>query len=293
MKLKILFSENHDKIITEIEDEIEEELECIGFFRTIRSLSPLQKTKDYYYEMITDRQNKTIQLLQQLNEKKSISRSSDSAFDRKVVSVSTKDINLNTSYIKENLRIPKLTGDKNQNIYNQINKNIEDDIMEFKRQMEEAAQQSEEESKKIGKKFIPYSISNVYTISYDKNNILSLTILYYENLGGKNYYIKTSYNYDTNTGRSLSIGDLFKPGINYKALINSEIRKQLTQNKNKYFPGTLENFKGIAEDQPFYIEGNNLVIFFGFNEIAPLESQIPVIKIPLTQFQNLLKPQFI
>jgi hypothetical protein len=288
-----LYNEKHNKIISNLEDKIEEELEGIGFFQTIRAMSPLQKTRDHYYELITDKQNKTIQLLQEFNVEKAAFANLRTPADRNVKAVTTKDININNKYIKGNLRIPQLSGTSNQPVFNEINKNIENDIMEFKRQMEASALESEEEAKKKGIKFTPFSISNVYNITYDKNNILSLTILYYELVGGKNYYIKTSYNYDTGSGSSLSIGDLFKPGTNYKSLINTIIRKQLSQNKNLYFPGTLENFKGIADDQPFYLDDNNLVIFFGFNEIAPLESQIPVIKIPFSQLRNSLNPRFV
>lgn len=287
-----MFDDKYDETTSDIEDKIEEELKGVGFFRTIRALSPLQNTRDYYYEMITDKQNKTIQLLKQFNSEKSSSPSSRNTHSRDVSSVATKPIAFENKYIKENLRIPILKGTKNQAVLNQINKNVENDIMEFKGQMEEAAREGEEEAIKKGTKFIPYNISNVFNINYNKDNIVSLTILYHEYLGGKNYFIKTSYNYDTETGRSLSLKDLFKPGTNYKDLLNNLIRRHLSQNKDLYFPGTAENFKGIAEDQPFYIEGDNLVIFFGFNEIAPVESQIPVIKIPFAQLQNALKPQY-
>jgi hypothetical protein len=288
-----LYDEKNNKIEVNIEDKIEEELDSVIFLRSIRSLSPLQSTRDYYYNLITEKQKKTLQLLQQLNLDMASSNFNRTSSDRIPISVTTQDVNLSNNYIKENLRIPKLTGLKTPAISSQINKSIENDIMEFKRQMEESAKESEETAKKTGSKFIPYSISNIYDITFNKNNIISLTILYHEYVSGKNYYIKTSYNYDTSTGKALSIGDLFKPGTNYKEIIDNLIRKQLYQNKNQYFPGSLENFKGIAEDQPFYLEDNNLIVFFGFNEIAPLQSQIPTVKIPLSQLQNSLKPQFL
>ena len=62
------------------------------------------------------------------------------------------------------------------------------------------------------------------------------------------------------------------------------------QNRERYFPGTIERFRGIAEDQPFYLQNGNLVIFFGFNEIAPTVAQIPVFSIPLSNFGSALKP---
>lgn len=208
------------------------------------------------------------------------------------ITASSNDINVKNRYIEANLKIPTLQGIPNISIQNNINNSIQGDIMEFKNQMEEAAREYGSEAEKLGKKFVPYKISNNYAITYNKNNILSLSVIYYEFIGGRNYYIRATYNFDVNTGKSLSLEDLFKPGVPYKGLINSEIRKQLIMNKDKYSPDAVKNFKGIKEDQPFYLEGNNIVLFFGFNEIAPTVAEIPVIKIPFSAFRDKLKPIF-
>lgn len=207
------------------------------------------------------------------------------------ITVTTKELKSSNEKINENLRVPVLRGAVKPEVLNFINSNVNEDIMEFKRQMEEAADENAEKAKLAGKKVIPYDISNIYAITYNKNGIISVSIIYDELIDGRHYYIRAPYNYDTSNGKSLSVLDLFNPGVNAKALINDQIMREIRTNPQNYFPGAIKNFKGIADDQPFYIDNNNLVLFFGFNEIAPVASQIPVISIPLSRFKDALKPQ--
>lgn len=208
---------------------------------------------------------------------------------RQRIAANTQEIRNVNSKINEYLRIPILRGNINPQILSNINTNIKNDILEFKTQMETAADYNAEQAAKQGKKVIPYIISNIYSITYDRNNILSLSLLFQENIDGRNSFIRTSYNYDLNTGKPLALKDLFKPNVNYISILNREIRRIIQQNPSAYFKDTLKNFNGIAEDQPFYLDDNELSIYFGFNEIAPIASEIPIIKIPLYDLHEVLK----
>lgn len=194
--------------------------------------------------------------------------------------------------ITEYLRVPILEGNINPQILNNMNKNIRSDILEFKNEMENAAEDNWDYNIKQGKKVVPIEISNIYTITYDKNNILSLSILYQENINNRNSFIRSSYNYDLKNGKALSLNDLFKPGVDYVKILNNAIRNEIETNQNVYFPNTLKNFKGINQYQPFYLDDASLNIYFGFNEIAPLASEIPIIKIPLSDLKEALNPAF-
>lgn len=206
------------------------------------------------------------------------------------ITIDSQQINSTGKYIKEDLKIPVLKSIKNKHTENQINNSIKSDIMEFKNQMEESANEYGIKAEKSGKKFIPFIISTNYSMTYNKNNIASITIFYYEFINGKHSYIKTSYNFDLSSGKTLSLRDLFKQGVSYKQIINREIKKYLIQNKNLYLPSTVTNFKGISDDQPFYLDSENIVIYLGFNEIAPNISDIPVIKVPFSTLKNYIKP---
>ncbi|MFZ5351287.1 MAG: DUF3298 and DUF4163 domain-containing protein [Bacillota bacterium] len=213
--------------------------------------------------------------------------------NRAPVAVSTDIIKYESKYIDVELRIPVLSSSEYSYAVNKLNQSIRNDIIEFKEQMEAAAVKAAQEAQKTGKEYTRYVISTIYEVTFNKNAVVSISIIYYEFIEGKNYYIKTSYNYNLNTGQPLSLKNLFMPGVDYISLINREIREELAQNKEKYFPGALQKFKGISEDQPFYIDSDSLNIYFGFHQIAPTALQIPIITIPYSELGSALKPVFL
>lgn len=209
------------------------------------------------------------------------------------LTVSSTPMSKDTNEIREYLQIPIFTGQINPNILTHVNDNIKNDIMEFKSQMESAADDYAKEMKNQGKHFTPFEISNTYIVTYNKDNILSVSLIYHEYINGKSSYIRTSYNYDLQTGESMPLGSLFRPGTNYIDILNRKVREILRKNSNLYSPDALQRFKGIEEDHPYYLDNNNLNLFFGFNEIAPVSGEIPIIKIPLSELSGILKPQFL
>lgn len=274
-----------------LEDCLNKDLDELKLYHKIGLLSPSKQIYNALREMIIDKQRQTA-TLNFLYARGSLSRNPESSATNPV-NVTFKLIKASKKYIDEDLRIPILDGMQNKKVQNQINTSLSDDVLEFKRQMETAAEENGLKAEKEGKKFTNYSISNNATVTYNKNNIISISILYYELIGGVRSYIRATYNFDLVTGKSLGLRDLFKPGVPYVALINSEIKKQLMANKEIYPPEAAANFKGISENQPFYLEDNNLVLFFGFNEIAPTISEIPIVKIPFSSFGTSIKPIFL
>lgn len=205
------------------------------------------------------------------------------------LSVTTTKIADTNDKIDEYLLIPVFHGNINSQILENINSNIKNDIIEFKTQMEAAAEENLELLKKQGKKPIPYQISNTYSITYNKNNLLSVSLIYQEYLNGRNSYIRTAYNYNLQNGESMPLESLFMPGTNYIDILNKKTREKLTSGSS----GTSVKFKGIAKDQPYYVDDDNLVIFLRFNEISPVPSSIPVIRIPFSELSSILKPQLL
>ena len=68
--------------------------------------------------------------------------------------------------------------------------------------------------------------------------------------------------------------------IQYSDIINKKIKEEISKNPENYFDSGNE-FKGISENQSFYIEGDNLVIYYQLYDIAPYAFGIPEFKIPL------------
>ena len=63
-------------------------------------------------------------------------------------------------------------------------------------------------------------------------------------------------------GEFLNLSDLFKDEVNYKEVINNEIRKQIEDmaQKDKENAGVYQ-FTTISDNQKFYIQDDNIVIF--------------------------------
>lgn len=218
---------------------------------------------------------------------------SRTASNENSLTVSTKNISSETSKIHESLQIPVFQGKINPRVLQTINDNIKSDILEFKSQMETAANEYSKNLIKQGKPFTPFAISNTYLVTYNKNNTLSISIIYQQYIGGRNSYIRTTYNYDLSSGESMPLRSLFKQGVDYRGTLNKLITQKINEDKQLYPSISSIQFKGIAEDQPYYLDNNNLVIFFRFNEIAPAASEIPVIRIPFSELSNILKPQLL
>jgi len=182
---------------------------------------------------------------------------------------------LSTPYVQADLQIPVVEGNINAGIKDFMNKSFENDIMEFYNQLNRAGEEL--------RRSAPYIISSIFRVTYNKNNLLSLSILYNEYDQQNRAYIKAPYNYNIITGKALGLRDVFKPGVDYVQLVNKEIRKQ---------PDLL-SFPGISTNQPYYIEDNNLVVFLKFNAIAPTEDKLPLAKIPLSRFSNTIRPEYL
>lgn len=130
----------------------------------------------------------------------------------------------------------------------------------------------------------PYEVYSTYNITSDKNSFVSFYDDYYEYLGGAHGLTsRTSYTIDKNKEELLNLKDLFASGYNYADIINNEIREQIKKNPQDYFDSGSE-FKGIGENQSFYIDDDNLVIYYQLYEIAPYVKGIPEFKIPLSTF---------
>lgn len=120
----------------------------------------------------------------------------------------------------------------------------------------------------------------------DNEKLLSFYIDYYQFTGGAHgITTRRAYTLDIKSGDKLKIKDLFKQGYNYKSVIDEEIKRQVNQDKEKYFPGK-EGFTGINDDVKFYIRDGNLVIYYGQYEIAPYAAGIPEFNIPLEKFAD-------
>ena len=218
-----------------------------------------------------------------------------------IFNIQTKEINEDSEFFKADIKYPYLKV-KQQCLYKQnthnreieiINKTISDDILKFKEEIKVYSKSYKDEYEKNPNKDeytkYKYEAYTNYEIKYNKNNIISIPVVYYQFTGGAHGMseLKT-YNYDLVKGKEIQLKDLFKEDCRYKDIINKEIQDNIEKNQQDYFKG-YDGFKGISENQKFYIEENGIVVYFGQYEIAPYSTGIPEFKIPWDKISDCLK----
>lgn len=176
----------------------------------------------------------------------------------------------------------------NSDIYNYI-VSFKDNI---KKQSEEYKKEYEISNKESSLPKFIYEAYSQYDVTYNENNLVSIPILTYEFTGGAHgMSVLKSFNYNLKSGEELKLKSIFKDNVNYKSIINTYIKKEIKKNNDLYFTGK-EGFKGIDDDQGFYLENDKLVIYFQLYEIAPYYVGIPKFKIPLNEIEGKLNPLY-
>ncbi|HBI93550.1 MAG TPA: DUF3298/DUF4163 domain-containing protein [Terrisporobacter glycolicus] len=176
----------------------------------------------------------------------------------------------------------------NRDIYNYI-VSFKDNI---KKQSEEYKKEYEISNKESSLPKFIYEAYSQYDVTYNENNLVSIPILTYEFTGGAHgMSVLKSFNYNLKSGEELKLKSIFKDNVNYKSIINTYIKKEIKKNNDLYFTGK-EGFKGIDDDQGFYLENDKLVIYFQLYEIAPYYVGIPKFKIPLNKIEGKLNPLY-
>lgn len=198
-----------------------------------------------------------------------------------------KKISEKNKYLTIDVTIPQINGLNNKEVEKVINKKILDFTNMWINDVRQIADEYYGSPNIVEPRF-PYELMSKYIIK-SQNKILSFYIDYYQFTGGAHGITnRVNYNIDINTGKELLLKDLFLDGYEYKKIINSEIEKQIAKNPDIYFIGK-EGFNGINEKQRYFIDGENIVLYFGQYEIAPYVAGIPEFKIPIKLFGKSFK----
>lgn len=191
------------------------------------------------------------------------------------------------SNIDVNIEIPIIFGIKDKNVQKDINLKIYDEVMNFKEGIEKDNVEYLKDSKEYKYPVKPFGIYVNYNIHFCSKDILSLTLDEYSYEGGAHGMTeRKSYNISLKNGKELSYKDLFKNDDNWKKIISDKVKREMTANKDIYFEDSIKNFSTIKDNQPFYIEKDNIVIYFEQYDIAPYAAGIREFRIPLKEFKN-------
>lgn len=144
--------------------------------------------------------------------------------------------------------------------------------------------------KKIDKdEVLDYNLYGSFEILFFKKNLLVLQIDTYIYPFGAAHgsTTRSTPNINLLTGEFYSLNDLFKGGIYWSNELNKIIENMIETNPN-YSSVFKNSFKGISENQSFYVDENNLYIYFAPYEIAPYSSGFVTFKIPFKEISQLI-----
>lgn len=179
--------------------------------------------------------------------------------------------------------IPQIKGIKNRKVEKKVNSKLKT-LSYFKPFAEDQISHSINEND-----VLDYSYYGTFEVTFFKKNILILSLTgYYYPLGaahGLSSKITSVINLDT--GEFYSLEDLFNPNSDWKNRLDSIIQKMIDK-EPQYEYVYKDGFKGIDEGQNFYIDDNNLYIYFQPYDIGPYAAGFIIFKIPFSLIQDIM-----
>lgn len=184
--------------------------------------------------------------------------------------------------------IPYINGIKNKNVEKDVNSKIRE-MSIFIPPIEEG---TSKEFNITSEQVLPYNYYGNFEILFYRGNLLIIDLVgYYYSLGAAHGMpIRKICIIDLVTGKFYKLDDLFKHDTNWKELINEMISKDISSD-SKYEYVFPDSFKGISINQGFYLDKDNLYIYFPPYEIGPYSAGFITFKIPFNQIKSYLNNQ--
>ena len=163
-------------------------------------------------------------------------------------------------------------------VQDKYNKVFRENIFSFIEYTIEMARQSQQDFAEANFPIHEFVAKVDFNIKNDQE-ILSIKFNYYQYTGGAhgNPY-SLSYNIDLETGTELELIDFLNRENITLLEIEKIIRSEVENNPDKYFQADY-GFQKLAGDQNYYIEDDELIIYFQPYAIAPYSTGIPEFRI--------------
>ncbi|MFJ8456794.1 MULTISPECIES: DUF3298 and DUF4163 domain-containing protein [Bacillus cereus group] len=195
-------------------------------------------------------------------------------------------------YIEYQINRPSFHNFSDSQFQNKLNSYYKNSTDKFKSKLEKEAKKYYKETEGSSTPFHPYVANVDYKVALNKPPFLSLYVNYYQYTGGAHgLYTWKANTFDLNEKKLLHLDDLFQQEDKYKEIIRTEIVRQIKQNESIYFPDAAEKVMS-AKKFHYFLEPDNLVIYFPLYEIAPYSSGIPQFRIPYTLLRDYLKSSY-
>ena len=190
-------------------------------------------------------------------------------------------------YVSVNINKPVVKIPKNKAVEEIINNKISKRVNDFVEYITNLSMRDNEANIKAGLEVKPYVININNNVTYNKDNILSLTLHLYSYIGGAHgSTTDESFNFDTKTGNRGVIEDFLGNNKNYNKIILDNIKSTTSKNPELYFKEVVDKLNMIPYNQKFFLTDKDLVVYFDEYEIAPYVAGSPKFYIPLSAFPN-------
>ncbi|XEC92545.1 DUF3298 and DUF4163 domain-containing protein [Paenibacillus tarimensis] len=124
-----------------------------------------------------------------------------------------------------------------------------------------------------------------FEVKTNEKNVLSLSLFNYTYAGGAHgLTLQQSLTFDTKTGKSFALRELFKPGSRYVDKLSSIVAAQI---KARDVP-VLQPFTSIRPDQDYYIADRSLVVYFQLYELTPYVYGFPYFPISVYELSDII-----
>lgn len=175
--------------------------------------------------------------------------------------------------IDMDLAWPRIKYSKDSKVEELINQKIRDVVDSHQKEIEEQLVLREKD--KIN---TPYWFNSSYIITYNQKGIVSLILQQYDFTGGAHgMTYRNSLTFSLKDGKQLTISDVIGSNKNVLKQLNQSI-KQVFEKSDAYFGG----FKGLDNKTDFYIEPDNLIVYFQLYDYTPYVAGFPEFSFPLT-----------
>lgn len=163
-----------------------------------------------------------------------------------------------------NIEVPELGGILDEELEKKINLELENNAKDLIAQFEKDVKEMKESGVDghLG-------VDSGYRIMADNDKILSFDI-YVVNTVASSSTTHKFYNIDKKEGKLITLESLFEGSENYIEDINKFVKSEMERRNGEEEIFWIDEFKGIKEDQGFYINNDGkVVIVFDKYEIAP------------------------
>lgn len=181
----------------------------------------------------------------------------------------------NTKNLDTNIKVPQIEGMLDTKYQDQMNDSILSHAQEDLALWEKDADEAAAAFKKEGLEYHPYELTVVYNLkengSGNPAGMISLVVTTQGATGGTGMPRVDTYNvFNKEQAQRMTLSDVL--GDDFKEKVNAGVLTKIKANPENYFE---EDFKGISEDQGFYIENGEVVVVFPKYSIAPGSSGNP------------------